>query len=339
MKLSILDLSPVRRNMTRAAAIKNTVATAQTAEELGFHRIWLAEHHNAATIAGNTPEALIPLVASNTSSIRVGSGAVLLNHYSPFKVAEIFATLESMFPGRIDMGIGRATTGPYSDLALQKDRSRRHHTDDSFEQLTELLTWMNGDFETGHPFRTVKVLNDGTFPSFWLLGSSAWSGNAAAQLGLQYSFAGHINPTQAFDITRAYKSRFKPAEALPGVKTPKLNLGLTVYCGETEKEAAIMSAPFKLVMARMMQGDMNSPVETEEDAVRILGAIPAVEKMTDPTSPPRTLTGTPETIRKDLEAIRKAFGADEMIIQCMSANHELRMRSFRLLSEEMGLLV
>ncbi|HLS30063.1 MAG TPA: MsnO8 family LLM class oxidoreductase, partial [Flavobacteriaceae bacterium] len=160
MKLSLIDLSPVPYNGTRADAYQNTIETAQHIEQLGYHRIWLAEHHNSPQLGGRAPEVLIPTIASKTSKIRVGSGSVLLNHYSPFKVAEIFGSLEELFPGRIDLGIGRATTGPISDVALQRNRSFRQETNDSMEQLVELLTWFDQSFESDHPFSQVKVFRD-----------------------------------------------------------------------------------------------------------------------------------------------------------------------------------
>lgn len=136
-------MGAVGEGLSGADAMKNIIETAQKAEEWGYHRVWLAEHHNTRNFISRAPEVTIPLVASNTSGIRVGSGSVLLNHYSPFKVAEVFTLLADMFPGRIDMGIGRATTGPISDFALQRNRSVHQRTDDSEEQLTELLNWLN----------------------------------------------------------------------------------------------------------------------------------------------------------------------------------------------------
>src|SRR5687768_915055 len=194
-------------------------------------------------MAGRTPEVMIPFIASRTNKIRVGSGSVLLNHYSPFKVAETFSTLEDMFPGRIDMGIGRATTGPVTDVALQRIRSFRQTTDDSGEQLAELVAWMEDSFDSEHPFSQVKVHKNGSIPEFWLLGSSPWSASAAAQLGLRYSFAGFINPSQSYQITESYKRNFKPSKKLAGAERPELILSLSVYCAETEEEAARLSAP------------------------------------------------------------------------------------------------
>jgi luciferase family oxidoreductase group 1 len=337
MKLSLIDLSPIPRNGNRNQAIRNTVDTAQHAEQWGYSRIWLAEHHNTASFAGRAPEVLIPLVAASTTRIKVGSGSVLLNHYSPFKVAEVFNTLEEMFPGRIDMGIGRATTGPVSDLALQRNRSYRQTSDDSAEQLAELHAWLNDDFDKGHPFHQVRVHKDHPAPSFWLLGSSPWSASAAAEMGLKYAFAGFINPAQAYAITQRYRQQFKPSGLETGIPEPRLILSLSVYCAETEEAAARMAAPMQLMMQRMMQGDVKSPVESEEEAVRILGGLPEIERLEDARVFPRYLIGTPATLKPELEKIAAAFDTDELMIQCITAEHASRLRSLQLLSEAFNL--
>jgi luciferase family oxidoreductase group 1 len=338
MKLSIVDLSAIQRNGSRHQAYMNTLEMAQKAEEWGFERIWLAEHHGTAALAGRAPEILIPFIAANTKKIKVGSGSVLLNHYSPFKVAEVFSTLEELFPGRIDMGIGRATTGPVSDLALQRNRSYRQTTDDSSEQLYELLCWMNDDFDEKHTFSRTKVYKDGSLPDFWLLGSSSWSASAAAQLGLRYSFAGFINPSQSYQITDNYRRFFKPSKAATGIEKPELILSLHVYCAETDEEAAKLSAPVQLMLKRLMMGDINSLPEDEETAVRLLGGLREPIQLQNPQQPPQILAGTPQKLKVWLSEISEAFGADEIMIQCLTANHSSRLKSHRLLAESFGMI-
>lgn len=333
MKLSIVDLSPIPYQGTRKDAINNTLETAQKAEQWGYSRIWLAEHHNTRNFAGRAPEVLIPYIASHTESIRVGSGSVLLNHYSPFKVAEVFGTLEDMFSGRIDMGIGRATTGPVSDFVLQRSRNHRQTSDDSSEQIAELCAWINDGFDADHPYNQVKVFKDDTAPPLWLLGSSGWSASAAAQLGLRYAFAGFINPAQSYNIAQHYLKNFQPSSNLTGIAEPELILSLSVYCLETEEEAAQFAAPSTLMMQRLMQGDLTSPMETEAEAVRILGGLPKVEKRLDARIPPKALIGTPDQIKLELSQIASVFGTTEIMIQCISANHALRLRSLQLLAE------
>ena len=337
MRLSLVELSPVPANGDRHQALLRSLEMAQKAEEWGYHRIWLAEHHGAGAMAGRSPEVMIPFIASQTNTIKVGSGSVLLNHYSPFKVAEVFSTLEELFPGRIDMGIGRATTGPVTDLALQRNRSYRQTTDDSAEQLVELIAWMENSFEPKHAFSQVKVYNNGTIPDFWLLGSSPWSASAAAQLGLRYSFAGFINPEQSFQIAESYKRNFRPSGSPTGIQQPELILSLSIYCAPTDEEAAKLAAPVQLMMQRMMTGDIKSLLADEDEAVRLLGGLREPEQLTDPRKPPRILAGTPDKLGKWLAEIADAYGTEEIMVQCITSNYEGRLRSHRLLAQEMGL--
>lgn len=334
MQLSVLDLSPVPPDGNRHQAILNTIDTAQRAEALGYNRIWVAEHHNTGALAGRAPEVLIPYIASKTSRIRVGSGSVLLNHYSPYKVAENFCALDEMFPGRIDMGIGRANTGPVSDIALQRYRGHRLDTSDSFDQLAELTAWLDGDFESGHPFSKIKVYNNQSVPEFWLLGSSEWSATAAAQLGLRYAFAGFINPTMAHEITRSYREKFVPSKKPSGTESPELIYSVSVYCAETEDEAVRLSAPVQVLMERLRQrGEISGLLPEEDEAVHLLGGSPARGRLTDPKNPPRILTGTPAQIKVWLEEIADAFGTQELMIQCISPHHERRLKSLELLAD------
>ena len=336
MKLSLIDLSVVPVNGDRHQAVLNTIDTAQRAEALGFERIWLAEHHASNGLVGRAPEVLIPMVAAQTKTIKVGSGSVLLNHYSPYKVAENFTLLAEMFPGRIDMGIGRATNGLYVDIALQRNRTERPHTSDSAEQLAELMAWMHGDFEADHPFKLVNF--DRSYqPDASLLGSSAWSAQAGAYLGMPYAFAGFINPQQSYSISRIYKDQFRPSEKALCSTTPKMILALWVFCAETEEEAARMAAPIALSMKRLMQGDTSSLMESEDRAIELLGGVPPIEPLEDPRMPPRFLIGTPEQVEQSLNAIAEVFEVDEIMIQCGSPHHEKRMRSLELLSQQFKL--
>lgn len=337
MRLSLIDLSPVPPNGDRHRAIVNTIETAQHAEEWGYTRIWVAEHHNTDAVAGRAPEVLIPFIAAKTREIRVGSGSVLLNHYSPFKVAEIFCTLNEMFPGRIDAGIGRANTGPVADIALQRNRTFRQDTEDSFDQLVELLSWFNNDFDDAHPFHRVNVHRNASLPSVWLLGSSPWSAIAAAQLGLRYAFAGFINHTGAYDITRMYREKFSPSTKLTGVLKPELILSVSAYCADKQDDALRLSAPVQVMMQRLQQrGELSGLLPSEEEAVKQLGHSLRAESFSDPAQPPRVFTGNPEQIKVWLNQLAVAFGAGEIMIQCISPNHERRLRSLELIAQALG---
>lgn len=334
IKLSLVELGAVDYGQTRSDAIKDIVKTAQKVEEWGYNRIWLAEHHNAANLVSRAPEVTIPFVASNTSHIRVGSGSVLLNHYSPFKVAEVFTLLGDMFPGRIDMGIGRATTGPVSDFALQRNRTALQNNEDSEEQLKELLNWLTDGFGERSVFSQIKAHHDGdNLPEFWLLGSSQWSAYTAASLGLNYSFAGFINPDQAYDITSKYRDNFIPAAHKLGDIRSKLMLSLSIYCADTVEDAGKLAAPMIVMMQRLRQGDMNSPIETEDNAVALMGGIPAPSVLSDGRIPPRYIIGTPDTIQKDLIEIAAVFEVDEIMVQCISHNMDNRLKCLKLLAD------
>lgn len=338
MQLSLIELGAVAPGQSGAEAVQNMIHTAQQVEDWGYSRYWLAEHHNTANFISRAPEVTIPLIAANTSQIRVGSGSVLLNHYSPFKVAEVFTLLADMFPGRIDMGIGRATTGPVSDFALQRNRSFQQRTDDSEEQLTELINWLTDGFEERHVFSQAKVhFGQKNLPEFWLLGSSPWSAYTAGSLGLNYAFAGFINPDQAHLNAGRYRDNFVAAEHGLGGARPRLILSLSIYCGDTLEEAGKLAAPQIVMMHRLRQGDLTSPLESEEAAVQLLGAVPSQSPLSDPTIPPRYLIGTPDSIQRDLRAIAAAFETDEIMTQCISNNLTTRLRCLKLLSEVFGL--
>src|SRR5688500_3442834 len=196
LRLSVLDQSPIAEGSTGAEALRNTIDLARLADSLGYHRYWLAEHHGGELLAGPSPEALIGPVAAATERIRVGSGGVMLPHYSPFKVAETFSLLAALFPGRIDLALGRASgTDPMTAFALQRDR-RQAAPDDFPQQLAELLAYYDGAFPDDHPFRRLPHALPGgeERPDVWLLGSSPQSAIWAAQLGLPYAFAEFINP-------------------------------------------------------------------------------------------------------------------------------------------------
>lgn len=334
MKLSLIDLSPIPYGGSRSEAYQNTIETAQHIEQLGYHRIWLAEHHNSVQFAGRAPEVLIPTIASKTSKIRVGSGSVLLNHYSPYKVAEVFGSLEELFPGRIDLGIGRATTGPISDVALQRNRSFRQLTNDSMEQLVELLTWFDQSFEPDHPFSKTKVYRDAPPPKAYLLGSSSWSAEAAGKVGLPYVFASFINPKQTLQNKQLYEKHFTPSEFIQGIEKPHFILSLSIYCMDNEPDALLFSAPVRMMMKQMRQGVIENPLLSEAEASAMLqDDVRPAHRLESPDNLPYQLTGSPEVIKAEIQAIKEFYQVDEIVIQMISASHKRRMHSLELLAE------
>src|SRR5690606_6841176 len=227
MKLSIVDVSPVLPGESRHDALRHTIELARHAERLGYERFWVAEHHGTASVAGRAPEVLIAAIAAHTSRIRVGSGGVLLNHYSPFKVAEVFCTLNELYPGRIDLCVGRATTGPATDFALQQDRSAPFHPD-SDQQIAELAAWLENGCPPGPPSSEHPIYTLDEPPRLHLLGSSPWSATAAARLGLRYVFAGFINQAGVPAILRYYLDNFRPGMGPTRVQRPEPMLAVHV---------------------------------------------------------------------------------------------------------------
>jgi len=328
VKLSVLDQSPVPEGSTPADALQNTIELARLADRLGFERYWIAEHHAINALASPAPEILLARVGAETRGIRIGSGAVLLPHYSPLKVVECFRVLHALYPGRIDLGVGRAPGGTGLDAyALRRDRD--HPMPDDFpRQLIELLTFLHGAFPAGHAFSQIKVspsMPGG--PEVWLLGSSLWSASAAAQLGLPYAFAHFIdqNPTRA--AIEHYRSHFIAEEK--GAK-PRVILALGAICAETDEEAAYLLSSARLFRRRIRQGDLR-PIPSPEEAMRELGV--TREPLPETSEWPRYFVGSPETLRGKLLDMASVLNLDELMVVTIVHSHRARMRSHELLAE------
>ena len=332
LRLSVLDQSPVPEGATGADALHNTLDLARLVDELGFHRLWLAEHHGGASLAGPAPEVLIGPIAAATRRLRVGSGGVMLPHYSPFKVAEAFSLLAGLYPGRIDLGIGRAAgTDPLTTFALQRDRSKAA-PDDFPEQLAELLAYLEDDLPADHPFARLPQSLPGRphAPEPWLLGSSLQSGIWAAQLGLPYAFADFINRDGA-GIARTYRERFGPSARLPA---PRTAVAAWALAADSEAEAIREAAPSRMVLSLLRRGRL-VPVPPPEKALRFLaseGADPAA-----PQTGRRAILGTPEQVRAGVEALAEEYGAEEVILVTITHDHAVRRRSYELVAEAFAL--
>lgn len=337
MKLSIVDLATVLPGETRHDALMHSIEVAQHIEKLGFERIWVAEHHGSASIAGRAPEVLIAAIAANTSSIRVGSGSVLLNHYSPFKVVEVFCTLNELYPGRIDLGAGRATTGPVTDFALQQVRDRQFRSN-SDEQIVELVSWLDNSFPADHPFSKSPVHTIDSLPELHVLGSSPWSANAAAGLGLRYVFAGFINQKGAKEILESYRSKFRPSNGKSGIQSPEAILSVHVVCADSEEEARRQIAPVNIMYRNLAKGVIDIPLPTPDEAVKELGGLPQLEKYISGSGiPPKFIAGTQEQVHEQLVQLGKDLDVNEIIIQDMMTDHQARLHSYDLLAEVFGL--
>ncbi len=334
MKLSVIDQSPVPAGFTSADALRNSIELARLADRLGYARYWIAEHHAIEALASPAPEILITRVAAETSGIRVGSGGVMLPHYSPLKVAEVFRMLHAMYPGRIDLGLGRAPGGtPLDSYALQRDRSQQRTVDDFPQQLAELMAFLNCDFPAKHPFSRIHVAPamPGT-PELWLLGSSLWSASAAAQLGLPYAFAHFIDPHPTRTALEHYFARFTPSKEL---SAPRAILALGVVCADTQAEAERLLMSARLFRRRIRQGDVR-PIPTPEEAIAELGAEPR-SAPNEFGEWPRYVVGAPEAVRGQLIDMASVLRVDELMIVTVVHDHRARMRSYELLAEAFNL--
>ncbi|WP_028058451.1 LLM class flavin-dependent oxidoreductase [Candidatus Solirubrobacter pratensis] len=324
MKLSVLDQSPISEGMTGAQALANTLDLARLADSLGYHRYWVAEHHGGPMLAGPSPEVLVGPIAAATDRIRVGSGGVMLPHYSPLKVAESFSVLAGLFPGRIDLGIGRAAgTDPMTTHALQRDRSQAM-PDDFPQQLAELLAYYEDRFPPENPLaRMARVLpGRPETPEPWLLGSSPQSAIWAAELGLPYAFADFINSGGA-EIAELYRSRFEPAR----LDTPRTIVAAWALAAETDEEAHRLAASSKMAFAMLRRGRLIA-VPPPEIALRFL------ESQGDELlGRRRTVVGSRETVRAGIEQVAADYGADEVVVVTITYDHAARRRSYELIAD------
>jgi luciferase family oxidoreductase group 1 len=325
--LSVLDQSPISEGSTGAEALRNTLDLAQLADQLGYHRYWLAEHHGGTMLAGPSPEVLIGPVAMATERIRVGSGGVMLPHYSPLKVAESFSILAGLFPDRIDLAIGRAPgTDPMTTFALQRDR-RQAAPDDFPSQLAELLGLLEDRLPHDHPFARLSDLPGLPHaPEPWLLGSSPQSGIWAAELGLPYAFADFINPTGA-QIAERYRIDFVETGRAPA---PRLAVGVWAICADTDEEAQRLAASARMAMMLLRRGRL-IPVPEPGKALRFLES----EGQALDAMPPgrRTVVGSPQTVAAGLRAVAEEYAADELVVVSITYDHEARRRSYELIAE------
>jgi luciferase family oxidoreductase group 1 len=329
LRLSVLDQSPVAEGTTGSQALHNTLDLARLADALGYHRYWVAEHHGGPSLAGPSPEALIGPIASATEHIRVGSGGVMLPHYSPFKVAETFSLLAGLFPGRIDLGIGRAAgTDPMTTHALQRDRSRAM-PDDFPEQLAELLAYYEDRIPAANPLaRLAKVLpGRPELPEVWLLGSSPQSALWASDLGLPYAFADFINP-QGAQIAKLYREEFAEELRLPA---PRTAVAVWAVCAPTDEEAHHLAASSRMTFTLLRQGRL-IPVPPPETAERFLAS-----QGDGLAGRRRTIVGSPDTVKAGIEQAAAEYGADEAIVVTITYDHAARRRSYELIAEAFSL--
>jgi luciferase family oxidoreductase group 1 len=326
LNLSILDQSPVREHGTARQALKETVLLAQRAEELGYKRFWVSEHHNTTGLAGSAPEVLIAHLAAHTSTIRLGSGGIMLPNHSALKMAENFRILEAFAPGRIDMGIGRAPGGDRLTAALLNP-SNRFREEEYMEQLNDLTSYFGNGLDTSYG-KVVAIPAVDTAPEMWLLTSSGSSAVFAAGLGMGLAFAQFISPYGAQEAIALYRQRFKPSAAMP---EPKVLLAISVLIGETQEKAEQLKA---VMQNRLLQLERGNRLE----------GIPSYESIKDiPYTPEdllamqrntgRMIAGTPDQVKAQLLELAETCQVDEIMAVTITHSFEDRLRSYELLAE------
>ncbi len=327
-RLSVLDQSPIPAGGDSTHAVANSIDLARHADALGYHRYWLAEHHASPALAGVAPEALIGPIALATSRIRVGSGGIMLPHYSPFKIAETFALLAAMAPGRIDLGLGRA---PGSDqrtaFALQRDRSRQISPGDFPDNVAELLAYLEGTMPDDHLFRVLQnTMPVGGRPQVWMLGSSPDSARWAGEMGLPYCIADFIN-SDAEPLAALYRHCFRPSARLD---RPELIVASWAIAADSDAEAERLAAPARMMFYHLMRGRL-IPVPTVAEAAEWLAANP------QPPARRRTLVGSPDKVKAGIGDLARLYGADEMMLVNILPEHAPRRRSYELIADAFGL--
>ena len=329
--LSVLDQSPVRRGATAADALAETVRLAQLADRLGYERYWVAEHHNTSALASTAPEVLIGHIASQTERIHVGSGGVMLPHYSALKVAEAFRLLETLHPGRIDLGIGRA---PGSDARTARALAPSGVPMDLREfpnQLLDLYGFLADDFPPDHEYHGIRAMpRPQAMPALWLLGSSDVSAGYAAELGWPFCYAHFINSHRADTALDAYRKLFAPS---PVASEPRASIAVSALVAETEEEAEFLS--WSRWGWRLMGAEGRGGIPPPEEALAFNYTEPEREYLE--VLKRRSIYGSPEQVRERLLTMGERYGLDDFVVVTITYDYEARLRSYELLAEAFSL--
>jgi luciferase family oxidoreductase group 1 len=317
--LSVLDLAPVVEGSNAAQALRNSLDLARHAEQWGYRRFWLAEHHGMPGVASAATAVVIAHVAGGTSTIRVGAGGIMLPNHSPLVIAEQFGTLESLFPGRIDLGLGRA---PGSDQAVSRALRRTPEAADTFPQdVVELM----GYFEVTAPGQRVQAVpGAGLDVPIWILGSSLFGAQLAAELGLPFAFASHFAPALLLDAAEVYRSRFRPS---PGLERPYFMVGVNIIAADTDAEARRLFTSLQQAFVKIRTGrpgKLPPPVD-----VAALQLSP-MEELGLSQMLAYSIVGTVDIVRRGLEEVLAQTGADEVIVASQIYDHAARLHSYEL---------
>ena len=321
MKLSILDQSPIIGGHDAGRAILETLALARRAEALGYYRYWLAEHHAIAALADPCPEVLVARLGAETSRLRIGTGGVLLPYYSAFRTAEAFRMLEALYPGRVDLGVGRAPGGD-ARTAQAVGGGGLPDAERFPEQVWELGAHLAGRLPPDHPYKRVRLQPEvPTAPEIWLLGSSDYSGALAAQLGMAFAFAHFINPRGGEEVMHAYREHFRPGHE----RSPRTMVCTFAICGEDDEDAERLAQPIDLRRLHMAL-NIDSPVPTAEEAAA--HQYTAAEREYVAGQRARAVIGGPQRVRQELESMTRRYGADELMVLTITGDYASRTQSY-----------
>jgi len=326
IRLSVLDQSPVRKGVTAEQAVKETVELAKYTDQLGYTRFWVSEHHNTGSLAGSTPEVLMVHLAGQTKNIRIGSGGIMMPNHSALKVAENFRMLEALFPGRIDLGMGRA---PGTDrlTASMLNPSNQFREQDFIEQLYDLGNYFHDRGELGTPQSKIRAIPQvKTVPDMWLLSSSGQSGLFAAHFGMGLSFAHFINPIGGPEAVALYRERFKPSEDMPNEQA---NLAIFVFCSEDEEKIKRHQAVMDHRFNQFEKGAGITPIAYED--IKDVVYSPA-EQERILYNRKRVITGNPAQMKTKLTQLANDYKVDEIICVTITEDFEDRLESYRLLA-------
>jgi luciferase family oxidoreductase group 1 len=327
IRLSVLDQSPIRKGADAELAVQETIELAKLTDELGYTRFWVSEHHNTGMLAGSTPEVLIAHLAGQTKNIRVGSGGIMMPNHSTLKVAENFRMLEALFPGRIDLGMGRAP-GTDRITASILNPSNQFKEQDFVEQLTDLQNYFHDTGEPGTIQSRIRAIPQvKTVPDMWLLSSSGQSGLFAAHFGMGFSFAHFINPVGGPQNVAMYKDRFQPSQDL---QTPQANMAIFIFCSEDEEKVKRHKAVMDHRFLQFERGTAGAPIGyadvknevyslAEQDRIRY--------------NRQRVVAGTPEKVKARLTQLANDYDVDEIVVVTIAEDFGDRLESYRLLAK------
>ncbi len=323
----MLDLAPVGSGQSASEALRRTLDLARLAEDLGFARYWFAEHHGLPAVASSSPEVLIAAIAARTQRIRLGSGGIMLPNHAPLRVAESFHSLSALYPGRIDLGIGRA---PGSDVSAS--RALRAAGGEQFSSLmSELLSFFGRLYQPGHPFHHLPVMpSDANAPPIWILGSSGASAQSAGAAGMGYAFATHFSPEPAAPAIQAYRAAFRPSAHFP---EPHAIVAVSFVCAQTEDEARYHGASLDLMRLRMLSNEF-PPIPSPEEALAY--SYTDSDRQAIARHARLNVVGAAEAVAEQLMTICADANADELMLVCNMHSHQHRLKAHELVSSAMS---